>query len=793
MADLLARLEAALGDRYAIQRELGRGGMATVYLAEDLRHHRPVALKVLKPEIGAAVATDRFLREIALAAKLAHPHILPVYDSGRIAGSAGRRIDEGAEPSAIGHRPSADDSSADILYYVMPYVEGESLRGRLNRERRLPLGQALRIVHEVADALSHAHQHGVIHRDVKPENVLFEGGHAVLTDFGVARALLEAGGGERLTTAGMAVGTPTYMSPEQAAGEQMIDARADLYALAVLAYEMLAGAPPFAEGSARAIIAAHLTRPPDPLRRFRPEVPVDVEAAIARALAKHPADRFASIAEFRDALDAAATTTATAPAAGPEPAPWRTESVAVLPFVNMSNDPENEFFADGITDDIITALARVEGLHVASRTSAFAYKKHHRDIRDIGRELNVATVLEGSVRKAGNRLRITAQLVTVADGYHVWSERYDRDLEDVFAIQDEIARAIVTALEVWLGDRAGTPLVKAQTDNPEAYSQLVKGRYFLNQRGVGLAKALECFAAATKEDPGYAAAYAGLADAHTLLAWYGFVAPREALPQARTAALRSLEIDPGLGVGYCSLGYVKLHWDWDWVGAGRDFTQAIAISRHSGPIHQWYSEYLTAVGRVEEALEAAQRAQQLEPLGLIITTRLGDAWYCVRQYERAIQECRRATEMDPGFVPAHVWIGLAHLQRGTPDEAVRVFENARALPGAGPSLMLACCGLAYARAGRPRDAEDVLHQLGELSRQRYVSSFDVALVLLGLGRHQHALTSLEQAAEERACWLPRLLSDPVFDELRGEPRFRRLLGAMGLPPGPAAAGDTRPG
>jgi serine/threonine protein kinase len=769
MTDELERLQTALADRYTLQRQLGRGGMATVYLAEDLKHLRPVALKVLKREFAAILGPERFLREIGLAARLAHPHILPLLDSGEARTRVPPR--RGAERGTGGEV---------FLYYVMPYVEGESLRDRLDREQQLPLDDAVQITREVADALNYAHGHGVIHRDIKPENILLEGGHAVLMDFGVARAVLETDEGDRLTQKGMAVGTPAYMAPEQAAGERTIDARADIYSLAVVSYEMLAGGPPFDAASSQAMLAAHMTREPVPLRRRRPEVSTDLEGTIAKALAKTPADRFATAAEFREALGVAAAGRV-APAAG------RTGSVAVLPFVNMSNDPENEFFADGMTEDIISALAQIDGLQVASRTSTFAYKKRDQDVRTIGRQLNVATVLEGSVRKAGNRLRITAQLVTVTDGYHVWSERYDRDLEDVFAIQDEIARAIVTALKIWLDDGAGAPLVKRQTANPDAYSHFVKGRYFLNQRGVGLSKALECFTAATAEDPGYAAAYAGLADAHTLLAWYGFVAPRDALPLAKTAALRSLEIDPRLGEGYSSLGYVKLHWDWDWAGAERDFSQAIVLNRGHAPTHQWYSEYLTAVGRVQEALAEAQRAQELEPLGLIITTRLGDAWYCVREYERAIEECRRAIEMDPTFVPAHVWLGLAHLQSGMARDAVRVFENTLSLPGAGPSLALACLGLAYARAGRTDDATDILRQLDELSAQRYVSSFDVALVLLGLGRSQDALAALERAAEERACWLPRLLGDPIFDELRGEQRFQRLLGTMGLAAGPASA------
>jgi serine/threonine protein kinase/tetratricopeptide (TPR) repeat protein len=749
MGELGSRLQAALGDAYHIDRELSGGGMSRLFLATEVSLNRQVVVKVLPPELSGYVSAARFKQEIMVAANLQHPNILPVLTAG---------------------------ARDDLLFYVMPYVAGDSLRRRLAVQGKLPLGEAVRILQEIADALAFAHDHGVIHRDIKPENILLQGEHAVLTDFGVARAVRETRTGDPLTHTGLVVGTPGYMSPEQAAGERTIDARADIYALAVVGYEMLAGAPPFEGPSAQAIFAAHLTQEPTPLHQLRPEIPVELEEVVAKALAKQPAARFATAAQFREALG----TGTGAWAAMRRPWAEHTGSVAVLPFVNMSVDPENEFFADGMTEDIINALTKVERLHVASRTSAFAYKGLNQDVRKVGRQLNVDTVLEGSVRKVGARLRITAQLVTVADGYHVWSEHYDREMGDVFAIQDEIARAIVTALKIRLGEPGEAPLVKRQTDNVDAYSHFVKGRYFLNQRGVGLAKALEYFAQAIAEDPGYAAAYAGLADAHTLLAWYGFVAPRDALPKAKAAALRSLEIDPLLGEGYTSLGYVKLHWDWDWTGAERDFRQAVEILGGHAPTHQWYSEYLTAVGRVQEALEEAQRAQVLEPLGLIITTRLGDAWYCVRNYERAIQECRRAIEMDPTFVPAHVWLGLACLQSGMVDDAVRVFENARALPGASPSLALACLGLACGWAGKTDDATDILQQLEDLAQRRYVSSFDIALVWLGLRRTDQALALLERAAEERACWLPRLPSDPVFDGLRAEQRFHRLLGTMGL-------------
>src|SRR3989454_209161 len=368
-------LSAALGDRYRIERVLGRGGMATVYVAEDLRHRRQVAIKVLRPDVAAAIGADRFLREIAIAARLTHPHVLPLIDSGQADGS---------------------------LYYVMPYVRGETLRERLVREQRFALKDALRIAREVGAGLDYAHREGFVHRDVKPENVLLADGHAVLADFGIARAIFQAGG-EHVTEVGLAIGTPEYMSPEQAAGDRELDGRCDEYALACVVYEMLAGAPPFSGDSARAIVAKHLSEPPAPLRARRPDAPAAVEQALARALAKDPADRFATIAEFTTALEQ------TRPGAVPSLV-GKTRSIAVLPFVNASADPDNEYLSDGISDELINALTKVDGLRIASRTSAFALKGKPQDIRAIGALLGVSAVLEGTVRQSGDRDRKSTRL-----------------------------------------------------------------------------------------------------------------------------------------------------------------------------------------------------------------------------------------------------------------------------------------------------------------------------------------------------------------------------------------------
>ena len=420
MPDPLARLRAVLADRYTIGRELGQGGMGIVLLAQDQKHHRQVAIKVLKPDLAAALGRERFLREIATAAGLNHPHILPLHDSGEAEG---------------------------FLYYVIPYIEGESLRERLDRERQLTLEDAVQIAREVAGALNYAHGHNVLHRDIKPENILLSAGHALVTDFGIARTIT-AGGGGQLTEVGSLVGTPAYMSPEQVDGSPHIDGRADIYSLGCVLFEMLVGEKPFKGSTLTAVIANRLSSPAPSPRAVRELVPEAVDAAVRKAMASLPADRFSTAAQFAEALG-------TLRPAEPAPAAVPDRSIAVLPFTNQSSDPEAEYFSDGIAEEIINALAQLPGLQVAARTSSFAFKGKGVDIAGVGAKLKVATVLDGSVRKAGNRVRITAQLVNVSDGYYLWSERYDSELDDVFAIQDHIARAIAQRFEVMLASPTG--------------------------------------------------------------------------------------------------------------------------------------------------------------------------------------------------------------------------------------------------------------------------------------------------------------------------------------------------
>src|SRR6266853_231999 len=735
-------LSAALGDRYTIDRELGRGGMATVYVAEDVRHSRQVAIKVLRSDVAAAIGAERFLREIAIAARLTHPHVLPLIDSGQAAGS---------------------------LYYVMPYVRGESLRERLVREKRLSLEDALRIAPELGAGLDYAHREGFVHRDVKPENVLLVDGHAVLADFGIARAIFQAGG-DHVTEVGLAIGTPDYMSPEQAAGDRELDGRCDEYALACVIYEMLAGAPPFSGTSARAIIALHLSQPPPPLRAHRPDAPAAVEQALQRALAKAPADRFPTVAEFTAAL------ADTRPRAVPSLV-GRTRSIAVLPFVNASADPENEYLSDGISDELINALAKVDGLRIASRTSAFALKGKP---QDIGALLGVSAVLEGTVRKSGDRLRITAQLAAAEDGRALWSERYDRTLDDVFAIQDEIARTIVSTLRTtFLADIADPP-PQRYTHNLEAYSLYLKGRYCWNKRSQqGVLESISFFKQAIDHDPDYALAYSGLSDAYALQVDYRSVPVTEGYRLAREYALKALALDESLPEAHTSLAWVLHVHDWDWPGAMRQYTRALELNPGFATAHHWYSFVLLVNGQAEQAMTEALTALELDPSSLSVRRGVGWLSYYTRRYDQALYPLRRAVAVHPTPQAHYRVLGLVLTQQGAYAEAEHAFREAITLS---PDLSYATAGVAYvlALSGRRREAEAIVAELEARARERYVTPVAFCIAHLGLKDLCQLFHWRYRAYEDRRGWLTYMKVDPIFDAVRDEPRYTAFLKRMNL-------------
>jgi TolB-like protein/Flp pilus assembly protein TadD len=718
MPTLLDQLKPALGDRYRLDREVGRGGMATVFRAQDVKHDRPVAVKVLHPSLALSLGPDRFLREIEIAARLQHPHIVPLYDSGR---------------------------AGDLLYYVMPFVDGESLRQRIEREPRLPLDEALQIARAVAAALDYAHRHQVVHRDIKPENVMLHDGEAVVTDFGIAKAVTAAA--DRLTQTGSAVGTPAYMSPEQAGGEAELDGRSDIYSLGAMLFEMLTGTAPYTGPTVQAVMAKLFTQPVPSLRSLREGVPDWLEQAVRKALSKAPADRFPTATQFAQALQwpsSGSTPPGAVPAASGGPAGPR--SIAVLPFVNMSADPENEYFTDGIAEEIINALSKIQALRVASRTSAFAFKGKNEDIGEIGRKLKVATVLEGSVRKAGSRLRVTAQLVNVADGYHLWSERYDRQLEDVFAIQDEIAGNIVKALRVVLSEEEKRAIEKTPTENVEAYEYYLRGRQYFHQfRRTGIQFARRMFDRAIELDPNFALAYAGLADCCSFLYMY-WDGSKANLEGADAASRKGLALDPERAETHASRGFA-LSLSRQYPEAHQEFQTAIRLNPKQFEAHYLYARACVQEGKLEDAVRHYEDAAKVRPedfqsLFLLQTPliRLGRKEEALAALRRGLAGAERHLELNPDDARALVLGAGALMQLG---------ERERALE--------------WARRAHAIDPDDS----GVL--------YNAACVYALGGMAEEALKGLDHAIQNGFGHKEWLETDSDFDSIRGDPRFQALL------------------
>lgn len=763
-------LQAALAGRYVIERELGSGGMATVYLARDLKHRRFVALKVLSQALAASLGADRFLREIELAARLQHPHIVTVFDSGDAGG---------------------------ILWYTMPFVEGETLRARLQRERQLPLDEALRITIEAARALEFAHQHGVLHRDVKPENLLLNtDGSTMVADFGIARPSADTA---PLTQSGVVVGTPAYMSPEQAIGERALDARSDVYSLGCVLYEMLAGEMPYTGPSAQAVLARRLSEPIPSLRSTR-DVPIAIEQAVNRALARSPADRYTTAAEFARALQfadaprarpvlrrgviagaavlvlalgAAAALRFRGGARTTTPA-----SAAVLPFVDLSEGHDQEYFSDGLTEELITALSRVEGLRVAARTSSFQFKGRPVDVGEVGRRLHVGAVLEGSVRKSGDRVRITVQLVSTRDGYQLWSEAYDRELKDVFAVQEDIARAIISALAVKLGAHGNQTLRTRPTSDLEAYDLYLKGRFAWNQRtGLGMAQAVRYLEQAVARDSGFALAWAALADAYVLAIPYAG-APREVdWPKAQAAAARALALDSTVGEAHTALAYGTMIYDWNWPAADASFRRAIAVDPSYPTGRQWYGDFLWSQGRLREAMEQMREAQRLDPLSLVIGAELGQTYYLQHQYDSAEAQLRGTLQLDPNYAHSLYVMGMVYLQQHRYRDAVDALHRADQLAGFQEDLAGALAS-AYAKAGDRAVATRYLTELQRRVAAGQVGPFALALAYAGQGDLTRAFEYLDRAITVRDIFLPEDFFDPQLDPLRADPRFAAIEARM---------------
>jgi serine/threonine protein kinase/Flp pilus assembly protein TadD len=714
--DAQTALGKALEGRYNIRRELGRGGMATVYLAEDLRHGRDVAVKVLHPELASALGADRFLREIRLAARLNHPRILPLFDSGE---------------------------AGQFLYYVMPYIEGESLRDRLNRDRQLTLDEALEIGRGVASALDYAHRHKIVHRDIKPENIMLNEGEAMVMDFGIAKALTAAGA-DTLTQIGMVVGTPAYVSPEQAAGELEIDGRSDQYSLGCVVYEMLSGERPFTGPTAQAVLQKRFSEPVPSLSKVIDGVPEELETALQRALAKDPAARFDTAGAFAKALTPTQVTT---PNAVPVPeGAQAVKSIAVLPFTNMSADPENEYFTDGMAEEIINSLSKIQSLGVASRTSTMSFKGTTEDIREIGKKLQVSAVLEGSVRRMGNKIRLTAQLINVSTGLQLWSDRYDRELEDVFAIQDEIAQNIVKALRVVLSEDEKRAIEKSATDNVEAYDYYLRGRkYFHQTRRTSLEHARKMFTRSIEVDPNYAKAYAGIADACSILYMY-FDARESNLKQADKASQTALDLDPDLAEAHSARG-LMYSLSKRYEEAQVEFEKAMKLDPKLYEAPYFYGRACLSQGKSTEAAALFELAGKLRPeeyhppaflaASYVAQGRIGEA---TRASQRAIKTIEKWIDINP--------------------------DDARAI-NLGATI--------WSNLGETRNALDWAKRSLDIDPEDPQLLYNVACVYAIEGMREDALQCLERAIDKGYGHREWIEHDPDLNSLRTDKRFQALL------------------
>ncbi|MFL5620787.1 MAG: protein kinase domain-containing protein, partial [Gemmatimonadaceae bacterium] len=730
-----------------IQREIGRGGMAVVFLADDLRHRRKVAIKFIQPELAQAVGAARFLREIEIAAQLTHPHIVPLFDSGEIDGR---------------------------LFFVMPFLEGESLRDRLQRERQLPVHEALVIARHVASALEYAHARNVVHRDIKPENVLLYEGEAMVADFGIALAV-SAAASPRITGTGLVVGTPEYMSPEQALDEGT-DARSDQYSLACVLFEMLAGEAPYSGPSPYSILSKRLVDPVPSVRRLRSTVPAVVDRALTRALAKVPVDRFPSVGAFAAELALASMTPATGSAAAAERP--RAASVAVLPFRNLSADPENEYFADGITEDVIAHLSKIRALTVISRGSVMQFKQRTGSMRDISAALGAATLLDGSVRRSGDRVRIVAQLVDGESDRQVWAETYDRRLDDIFAIQTDVALHIAASLEAELSTDERDRVERPPTDDVQAYQLFLQGRQWLTRYTPdSLRRAIEFFDRAVARDPGFALAYASMGMAHIELAEAGAMTPDLAYGRASTALERALRVDPDLSAAHVASAYFKMTREFDWVGAEREFRRALELSPSDADAFDLYGRLCMALGRLDDSLKLLRHAQELDPLshGNDITTTLLRAG----RYEEARERARAATETNPTNARTRATLGWANILTSRVSEGVADLERAVAI-SEGNSLWLGQLGEAYAIAGDDAKARDILRQLEERAKTTFVSPYHLAYVHTGLGQLDAAIDLLEKAVAARTGPTYGINGSFLFLPLQKHPKFQALLRGMGL-------------
>jgi serine/threonine-protein kinase len=817
---------------YRIVSKLGAGGMGEVYLAEDTRLDRKVALKILPEQFTKSEdRLRRFTQEARAASALNHPNIITIYDIGQ---------------------------AGEAHFIATEFIEGRTLTQHMKRAR-MTLGELLDVAVQIASALSAAHQAGIIHRDVKPENIMIRpDGYIKILDFGLAKLAEPTAAPSADTQAptmartatepGLLLGTLGYMSPEQARGKE-VDVRTDVFSFGVLLYEAVTGRPPFEGETTSDIIASILRSEPQPISSYLPDAPFELQRIVGKALRKDKEERYQTMKDMlvdlkslKQALEfesrsgyllAGVSTSgisSTAPgssassghgiesnrrasdasqiAAGNIARGSRKmiialalvalalaasalyyftrgekaiDSVAILPLLNEGSDPEAEYLSDGITESIIFNLSQVPELRVIPRSSVFRYKGQQVDPGAVARELGVKAVLTGRLSRPGTGLVISVELVDATQNRVIWGQRFNRRTDDVLSIQQEISKEISEKLRPNLLGAPDALVIKHSTEDRDAYQAYLKGLFWLNKRSPeGFQKAIEFFNQATEKDPGYGLAYAGVADSYSLLSTYGLLAPGEGFPKAKAAAARALSIDNGLAEARTSLANILAIYEWDFAQADQEFKRAIELNPNYATAHQWYGEYLSALGRHEEAIASIRRAQQLDPLSLIINTVAGRLLYCARRYDEAIVELQRTIEMDPRFGPAYAFLCAAYQKKG---EHERARAAARAAVEISPttSVYKTILGQAHAVAGEKEEARRVLDELRELSARQYIHPSYMAMLHAGLGEPDLAFQWLEKAYGMRDDRLIFVITEPLMDVLRDDPRYRELTARIGLP------------